>query len=171
MEIPKFSIYQDSFKNRYNVHIYDDGLRPILPLVKEHMEESLFIGMIMNNDTTNLVHQKVNSFLFNLAEQNYIFKFPQNKWQVNIVEIISNKLGYSIRGGKCIPLTNSEDPTNNYQVLADCLVDYNRELYSQVKLQPAEIIHWLTEELDQPKLYEAVEQLKNEMILEIANIK
>lgn len=105
-----------------------------------------------------------------LIEENYIFK-TRKEWLANSVELVANKLGRSVRYGKLIEVGYTGFYISDKKVLADCLVDWKGELYDRVKLYPAEVIQWLAEELDQPKLYDAVESFKNEMILEIANIK
>jgi hypothetical protein len=57
------------------------------------------------------------------------------------------------------------------QILARCLVNADGELYDQVKSQSTKVIEWFMSKLDQPVLNNAIEKFKNEMIIDIADIR
>jgi len=172
MEIPEFNILRDDASQGVRIWFnlkHGSDLDPILPAVNDHMHQ-LFFGESMTHDMLDNMRISLSNFLYDLCSQNYLFKFPNKRWRVNIVEYVANKLSYTVRYGRLAETYTARGPTNK-EMLTQCLVNNKGELYDQVKMQPAQIIDWFAEELDQPELYEAIEKLKNEMIIDIANIK
>jgi len=176
MEIPKFSIKSDTKYRSIQVE-FDFGVEkdiyPIVRILYDYFCQSC-IGERMTDAMQLSMRTRVENFLIDLVERNYLFKLPNNRWRVNIVEYVANQLGASVHRGKLsgLPHGAMHGIWANRTTLADCLVDrFDGELIEQMKMQPAEIIEWFAETIDQPKLHAAVDKAKEKLIVEVANIK
>lgn len=170
MELPEFNIIRDDTMPGVRIwftHQYD--LAPILPAIEYEMCKQ-FLGESMTHNMLDTMRMRIASILEGMCLSGYILKLDNGEWRVNILEFVANKLSHAIRCGKIvkdIPWHGSIDK----QMLARCLVDADGELYDQIKSQSTEIIEWFAAKLNQPVLDYAIEKLKNEIIIDIANIK
>lgn len=172
MKIPKINITfnYDRTGLEINPGYGSYGVSSILSCIRDKLDA--YIGFSASDYTRELVQGEVDRFLYALVEANYVFLGHKNEWRINRVEFVSNRLGYTCRHGKlreapCIPMPWL---TPDHKVLTSYLVDFNNNFYPQVKMQPAEIIEWFVEKLDQPELYLAVDKIRNEKIIELAKI-
>lgn len=170
MKYPNFNITINN--GSVYINIYDIWLQPLGAIIDFLFGPDL-CGMPATHQTKYMLEKRILDLFSKLEMLNYVF-LSNNIWRFDVVRFVANMLGRSIEHGELagsggIPF---DFYISNKEVLAKCLVNQtNGELFPQVSLQPGEIIEWFAEEINVPMLHEAVQRIKNKMILRIANIE
>lgn len=140
--------------------------KPIWHILNDSLKQ--FIGFSLSNQVIEEARYVIKQTLYDLSQKGYLYRDYNNKWAFDTLRFALNCLGHDIRCGR-IEL-NVYVPLLGYAFHAECLIDNDGELCSQVKSLSSEIIETLQDIFKSEIFDQAVELHKTHYIEELAGI-